>query len=172
MSGTGKILIILIFGCFVFPGCIAVSRRKCVCRPCHPCHPCPRGERKSECQITPADFADEQMVIEEIDGVKTLSFDNNRIKRYKAIAQRPDLTPNVQVHLVRAFCHYLPFDNDRYECLVVLIHNPCFSCLAREEILNSLKYLPFDKQRVGIMEEMDKRGPCVRFVEPNVFKTI
>ena len=65
--------------------------------------------------------------IAEIDAAAHLDFDAAKQQSLTQLAQRPGLTPPVQVHLVNIAYKSLTFDAAKVELLRALIANPAFS---------------------------------------------
>lgn len=96
--------------------------------------------------------------IAEIDAAAQLSFDPARSGALKKVAQRPNLSPAVQVHLVNVTLKRVDFDPNKVEILQTLIANPCFSGSAKETILKQLNALSFEPNRAAILEAIQKRA--------------
>jgi len=91
----------------------------------------------------------------EIDAISKLAFDNSRKDGFKRIAQREDLSPEAQVHLIRATFKKLSFENSKKEILLTLINNPGFCSAAEIEILQSLDNLAFNNSKEEILKAID-----------------
>ena len=96
----------------------------------------------------------------EIDAIGKLAFDNSRRDGFKRIAQREDISPEAQVHLIRAAFKKLSFENSKKEILLTLINNPNFCSTAEIEILESLEKLAFNNSKEEILKAInDVRTP-------------
>ena len=109
-----------------------------------------------QCSQEPQDYsiAPDKTIIE-IDAIGKLAFDNSRRDGFKRIAQREDLSPEAQVHLVKATFKYLSFENSKKEILLTLINNPNFCSDAEIEILNSLDKLAFNNSKEEILKAIN-----------------
>ena len=102
-------------------------------------------------------MAEDRSTLAEIDAASRLGFEQNRLPIYTQIASRPSLSPEAQVHLVKAIFQHVSFENERLTPLLKLIANPSFSSAAKEAILNQLNNLGFENNRRTILEAMGKR---------------
>ena len=91
----------------------------------------------------------------EIDAISKLAFDNSRRDGFKRIAERDDISPEAQVHLIRAAFQKLSFENSKKEILLTLINNPNFCSAAEIEILESLEKLAFNNSKEEILKAID-----------------
>jgi hypothetical protein len=94
----------------------------------------------------------------EIDAAAKLSFDNARKDSLTQIAQRANLTPFVQVHLVNVTYRCLSFENAKVELFHTLIANPGFSDAARQAIVTQLNRLSFDAHKQAILRQLNERA--------------
>lgn len=108
--------------------------------------PCP-GER-------PMDDA----VMDEIDAVSKLTFDNARLDGFKNIAERPCLPAEAQVYLVKKTMNSLVFENAKMDVLLALIKNPYFLAEGKKAVLKCLDGFTFDSSRQTILEALNRRG--------------
>ena len=97
--------------------------------------------------------SDETIV--EIDAIGKLAFDNSRRDGFRRIAQREDISPEAQVHLIRTTFKKLSFENSKKEILLTLINNPNFCTAAEIEILESLDKLAFNNSKEEILEAIN-----------------
>jgi hypothetical protein len=93
--------------------------------------------------------------ITEIDAIGKLAFDNSRREGFKRVAQRENISPEAQVHLIRATFKKLSFENSKKEILLTLINNPNFCSAAEIEILESLDKLAFNNSKEEILKAID-----------------
>ena len=93
-------------------------------------------------------------MIREIDTAGQLAFDNNKAAILTSIAQREDLSPAAQVHLVDVTFKHLSFENMKVDVLLALIENPNFSTDARSAILGRLDRLAFETNKIKILEAL------------------
>ena len=101
---------------------------------------------------------DEAATIAEIDAAARLNFDNARKHSLSQIAQRPNLSPAVQVHLVNAAYRSISFENAKVELLHTVIANPAFSDAARQAIVTQLNRLSFDSHKQAILRQLNDRA--------------
>ena len=99
----------------------------------------------------------ESATIAEIDAAARLSFDAGRKESLSQVAERPGLSPVVQVHLVNVAYRALSFDSAKVELLRRLIANPAFSDAARQAIVTQLNHLSFDSNRQEILRQLNQR---------------
>jgi hypothetical protein len=104
------------------------------------------------------DAQEDSATIAEIDAASKLKFDSTRVGAMSAIAQRSDLTPAAQVHLVEAALRCLDFENSKVNILQTLIDNRAFCRAAKESILVQLDKLSFENNRKAIFEAINHRG--------------
>jgi hypothetical protein len=140
--------VILGFTTFTLAGCIAISTTS------RRAEPVVVTERVVVVPGTSEDTA----AMAEIDAAAKLSFDASRLGALSAIAQRPSLSPPVQVHLVNVALRSLDFENSRMQVLLALVENPAFCNAAKETILTQLQKLSFDNNRKAVMDAINKRG--------------
>jgi hypothetical protein len=95
--------------------------------------------------------------IAEIDAAARLSFDNQKLQCLKQIAQRRELPPVAQVHLVNVGYSCLAFDNQKVDLLRAVIANPDFSDSARHAVVSQLDKLSFDNQQAEILRLINQR---------------
>ncbi|MFN7141556.1 MAG: hypothetical protein ACK4UN_19685 [Limisphaerales bacterium] len=100
----------------------------------------------------------DSLAIAEIDAAFSLAFDNSKVQMLSPVAQRPELSPLAQVHLVRRTLKDLSFENSKVHLLKLLIQNPSFSKAAKQEILQNLKKLSFDSNKTFILKSLEDRG--------------
>ncbi|MBM4029044.1 MAG: hypothetical protein FJ280_27150 [Planctomycetes bacterium] len=99
----------------------------------------------------------DEVTIREIEAVGKLTFDNDRCRGYKNIAERPGLGDRAQVHLVEAAFKRLTFENAKVDVLLTLVHNPCFSPAAKAALLDRLDRLTFESNKRTILEALNKK---------------
>lgn len=105
----------------------------------------------------PGPAGPEDEVIREIDTVGQLAFADNEAAILKNIAQRQDLTPAAQVHLVDVTFKRLAFEEMKVDVLMALIENPTFTADARSAILERIDRLAFEGNKVKILQALGGR---------------
>lgn len=93
----------------------------------------------------------------EIDAAARLSFESARKDALIQLAQRPALSPAVQVHLINITYRALSFDNNKVELLRAVIANPAFCDAARQAIVTQLDHISFDSNRQEILRRLNQR---------------
>lgn len=88
-------------------GCIIVSSNKTQTPP----------------ETCPAPTPQTNATIAEIDAVSKLASDSARARIYKAIAERPGLSPQERIHLTKAVTTHLASHSDREKVLMALVNN-------------------------------------------------
>lgn len=102
-----------------------------------------------------AQISSDDPIIEQINSVRTLSFESNRKNAYLRIAQNPDLTDKAQVHLIKSVFDTLEFDSSKEMVLLTLIENPSFCEDAETAILKRLNRISFEKTKDNILKAID-----------------
>ncbi|MGD0538993.1 MAG: hypothetical protein ABSC03_15265 [Verrucomicrobiota bacterium] len=105
----------------------------------------------------PVTNADDAATVAEVDAASRLSFDAGRLETLCAIAQRPGLSPAVQVHLINVGYRCLNFDSSKQVLLQKIIANPAFGSAARQAVVSQLNCLAFDSTRQAILHEVNQR---------------
>ena len=100
----------------------------------------------------------DSVVFTEINSAASLQFENNRVDALKAIAARPGLKTDAQVHLVHKTFAKLSFENFKVAVLETLIKNPSFSNPAKQSILTSLEKFSFENNKTELLTALNLRG--------------
>ena len=95
--------------------------------------------------------------VAEIDAAAQLNMDSARSETLAQIAQRPALSPPVQVHLVNVAYHCLSFENSKVHVLSRVIARPDFCDGARQAIVTQLNTLGFDSNRQSLLKQINSR---------------
>jgi hypothetical protein len=95
--------------------------------------------------------------VAEIDAAARLSFDSSRLEALNRIAQRSDLSPTAQVHLVNVGYRCLSFENSKVALLRAVIANPLFCDATRHAIVTQLGSLSFDNNKQTVLNELNSR---------------
>lgn len=95
--------------------------------------------------------------VAEIDAGARLSFDSSRLQALNRIAQRGDLSPTAQVHLVNVGYRCLTFEDSKVALLRSVIANPAFCDATRHAIVTQLGSLSFDDSKQAVLNELDNR---------------
>ena len=95
----------------------------------------------------------------EIDAAGRLEFESSRLAMLDQIAQRHDLDPRAQWHLVGVAYHRLDFEASKVHLLTTLIQNPRFANASKQAILDGLsEHLDFESSRVHILNTIQQKG--------------
>ena len=105
----------------------------------------------------PITNAEDAATVAEVDAASRLSFDAGRLETLCAIAQRPALSPTVQVHLINVGYRCLSFDSSKQVLLQKVIANPAFGPAARQAVVSQLNCLAFDSTRQVILNDVNQR---------------
>lgn len=117
-------------------GCIIVNKEEKIVRP------------------APIPAAPSDPAIQEIDVAGKLAFPDSRQAAYTTIAQREDLSPEAQVHLVDAAFNHLAMEDMKVAVLTTLIKNPNFSSEARVAIIDQLDHLAFEDNKMTVLNAL------------------
>jgi hypothetical protein len=101
---------------------------------------------------TPADAA----TLAEINAAASLSMDSGRVQALTAIAQRPHLSPAVQVQLVHVAYHNLSFDSSKVALLETIIANPAFGDAGRHAVASQIRGLALDSSRQAVLNRLNQ----------------
>jgi hypothetical protein len=104
-------------------------------------------------ELNPADAA----TVAEIDAAARLTVDSSRLRALQQIAERPGLSPSVQVHLVNVAYRSLSFESSKLPLLRTIIANPAFCDSARQALVTQLNFLSFDSSKESILREVNQR---------------
>jgi hypothetical protein len=141
---------ILIISLVLAPGCVV-----------HIGSTSPKTQREvittKEVVVVPAG-TEESANLAEIDAAAQLSFDPTRSGALKKVAQRPNLSPTVQVHLVNVTFKRVDFEPNKVDILQALISNPSFASAAKEAILKQLNTLAFEPHKASLLDAIQRRA--------------
>ena len=115
--------------------------------------------------------APRDIVIEEIEAVRTLAVESDRHALLRRIAERPHLSPPGQVHLVKVACESLAVESDRADVLLTLARNPGLSEDGVRALVRFVDSLAVESDRREVLEEVGKhqsRPPLPGPVPPPV----
>ncbi len=104
----------------------------------------------------PATVESRETTVQEIDAIGRLGFEDDRHRGFKRIAERSDLSDDVQVHLIEATFEKLGFEVSRTDVLLALVNNPCFSSAGETALLERLDRLGFEDSKRRILEAINK----------------
>lgn len=102
--------------------------------------------------------AEDPATIAEIDAARKFTFDSDRERVLRQIAQRRPLCPAVQPHLVNVAVECMTFDSGREAVLLALVRNPYFSNQGKVRVLERLDGFTFDSGRSRVMDAINRRG--------------
>lgn len=117
------------------------------------------GTRKSEHAAPPVVITDsaDAATIAEIDAAAQLNMDNGRTHALAQIAERPALSPAVQVHLINVAYRCLDFENNKVHVLSIIIGRADFGDATRHAIVSQLNKLSFDNNRQHLLGRINDR---------------
>jgi hypothetical protein len=95
--------------------------------------------------------------IAEIDAVGKLMLESNKRQGYENIAVRDNLSPEAQIHLVKAVFDNLTLESSKENILLTLIGNPSFSPVSERAILKRLNKLKLESNKRDILNAISKR---------------
>ena len=100
----------------------------------------------------------EAVACAEIDAAGKLTFDSSQTSDLSAIAARPNLSPEVQVHLASTVLRQLRFESSKMTVFQMLIQNPSFSNAAKQYLLANLSRMRFDSDKTALLQLINGRG--------------
>lgn len=95
--------------------------------------------------------------IAEIDAAAHLSMDSSRTQTLGQIAERPNLAPPVQVHLINTTYRCLNFDSSKVHVLQKMIARPDFCDATRHAIVSQLGRLGFESSKHDLLNRINQR---------------
>ena len=95
--------------------------------------------------------------IAEIDAGAQLNMDSSRTHSLAQIAERPNLSPPVQVHLINTTYRCLNFESSKVEVLQKIIARPDFCDATRHAIVSQLGQLGFESSKQDLLNRINKR---------------
>ncbi len=95
--------------------------------------------------------------IAEIDAVGKLSLESNKRDGYETIAARDNLSPEAQIHLVKAVFNNLALESSKGIVLLTLINNPSFCPAGENAILKRLDKLMLENNKRNIVNAISER---------------
>ncbi len=93
----------------------------------------------------------------EIDAAAQLNFDSTRTQVLSQLAERPGLTPPVQVHLVNTAYRSLSFESSKVQVLQKMIARPDFCDPARHAIVSQLGRLTHESSKQDLLNRINER---------------
>ena len=101
--------------------------------------------------------AGQAATIAEIDAAAQLNIDSARTHNFVMIAERSNLDPAIQVHLINKTYHCLSFESSKVLVLQKVIARPDFCDSTRHAIVKQLNKLSFDSNRQVILNQINDR---------------
>lgn len=95
--------------------------------------------------------------IAEIDAAAQLNVDSSRTRTLGQIAERPNLAPPVQVHLINTTYRCLSFESSKVQILQKLIARPDFCDATRHAIVSQLGQLGFESNKQDLLNRINQR---------------
>lgn len=95
--------------------------------------------------------------IGEIDAAAQLNMDSARSHALSQLAERPALSPAVQVHLINVTYRCLSFENSKVQVLQKMIARPDFSDATRHAIVSQLGQLGFESNKQDLLNQINQR---------------
>jgi hypothetical protein len=117
------------------------------------------GSRVSSAPPPPVVVADagQAATISEIDAASQLDIDSSRTHSLSQIADRANLSTQVQVHLVNTTYRCLNFESSKVHVLQKIIARPDFCDATRQAIVTQLKHLSFESSRQDLLNRINDR---------------
>ena len=95
--------------------------------------------------------------ITEIDAAGKLVLESHKRDAYIKIAERDYLSPEGQIHLVKATHKNLVLESSKEDVLLTLINNPSFCPAGEQTILNGLDNLVLESDKRNILNAISER---------------
>jgi hypothetical protein len=95
--------------------------------------------------------------VAEIEAASRFSMDSARAQTLAQIAERPALSPTVQVHLVNTAYRCLSFDSSKVQVLEKLIARTDFPDATRHAIVSQLHRLSFESSKQQLLNQINQR---------------
>lgn len=95
--------------------------------------------------------------IAEIDAAAHFNMDSSRTQALGQIAERPNLAPPVQVHLINTTYRCLQFDSSKVAILQKIIARPDFCDATRHAIVTQLGRLGFESSKQALLNQINQR---------------
>lgn len=95
--------------------------------------------------------------VAEIDAAAHFNMDSSRTHALGQIAERPDLAPPVQVHLINTTYRCLQFDSSKVAILQKMIARPDFCDATRHAIVTQLGRLGFESSKQDLLTRINQR---------------
>lgn len=95
--------------------------------------------------------------IAEIDAAAQFNMDSSRTQALGQIAERPNLAPPVQVHLINTTYRCLQFDSSKVAILQKMIARPDFCDATRHAIVTQLGRLGFESSKQDLLNRINQR---------------
>ena len=95
--------------------------------------------------------------IAEIDAAAHFNMDSSRTHALGQIAERPNLAPPVQVHLINTTYRCVQFDSSKVAILQKMIARPDFCDATRHAIVTQLERLGFESSKQDLLNRINQR---------------
>lgn len=95
--------------------------------------------------------------IAEIDAAGHFNMDSSRTQALGQIAERPNLAPPVQVHLINTAYRCLQFDSSKVAILQKMIARPDFGDATRHAVVTQLGRLGFESSKQDLLNQINQR---------------
>lgn len=95
--------------------------------------------------------------IAEIDAAAQFHMDSARTHALSQIAERPNLAPPVQVHLINTTYRCLQFDSSKVAVLQKIIARPDFCDATRHALVTQLGRLSFESSKQDLLSRINQR---------------
>ncbi len=95
--------------------------------------------------------------ISEIDAAAQLNMDSARTHALSQLAERPNLSPPVQIHLINVAYRCLSFENSKVHVLQKMIARPDFCDATRQAIVSQLGQLSFESNKQDLLNRINQR---------------
>lgn len=95
--------------------------------------------------------------VAEIDAASRFNMDSTRAQSLSQIAERPGLSPTVQVHLINTVYRCLSFDSSKVQVLEKVIARADFSDATRHAIVSQFHRLSFESSKQELLNRVNQR---------------
>lgn len=95
--------------------------------------------------------------IAEIDAAARLNLDSSKTQALSQIADRPNVPPPVQVHLINTAYRCLNMESSKVQVLQKMIARPDFGDATRHAIVSQLGLLGFESNKQDLLNRINQR---------------
>lgn len=95
--------------------------------------------------------------VAEINAAAQLNMDSSKTQTLAQIAERPNLSPPVQVHLINTAYRSLGFESSKVQVLQKMIARADFCDVTRQAIVSQLGTLGFESNKQDLLNRINQR---------------